>query len=89
MGGPLGPGGPGAAGSPDTLSGIGSSLNALMSMLQAADVAPTTQLASAVAERRKTLRALFDKWESLRTRELAALNAVLKEAKLPEIALDR
>ena len=88
-GGQMGPGGPGGAGAPDSLTGIGSSLNSLMNMLQAADVAPTSQLAAAVAERRQALRALLDKWESLKTRELAAVNAVLKEAKLAEIALER
>jgi hypothetical protein len=85
----MGPGGPGGAGAPDALAGIGSSLNSLMNMLQAADVGPTTQLAAAVAERRNALRALLDKWESLKTSELAAVNAVLKEAKLAEIALER
>jgi len=89
MGGQMGPGGPRGAGAQDTLTGIGSSLNALMSMLQDADVAPTSQLAAAVAERRKALRSLLDKWDSFSTRELAAINAVLKEAKLAEIALDR
>jgi hypothetical protein len=89
MGGQMGPGGPGGAGGQDTLTGIGSSLNALMNMLQAADVTPTSQLAAAVAERRKALRSLLDKWDSFSTRELAALNAVLKEAKLAEIELDR
>jgi hypothetical protein len=89
MGGQMGPGGPGGGGAQDTLSGIGSSLNSPMTMLQAADAAPTSQLASAVLERGKALRALLDKWESFSTRELAALNAVLKEAKLAEIELDR
>ena len=90
MGAQMGPGGPGVAGAQeDTLSGIGSSLNSLMNMLQAADAAPTSQLTDAVAERHKALRALLDKWDSLRMRELAALNAVLKEANQPEIALDR
>ena len=89
MGGQMGPGGPGGAGAQDTLTGIGSSLNSLMGLLQGADVAPTSQLVAAVSERRQALRALLDKWESLKTRELAAINAVLKEAKLAEIALDR
>jgi hypothetical protein len=88
-GGPTGPGGPAGAGAPDTLTGIGSSLNSLMNMLQAADVAPTSQLAAAVSERRQALRALLAKWESLKTSELAAVNTVLKEAKLAEITLDR
>jgi hypothetical protein len=60
-----------------------------MNMLQAADVAPTSQLAAAVAERRDALRALLDKWGSLKSGELAAINAVLKEAKLQEITLER
>jgi photosystem II stability/assembly factor-like uncharacterized protein len=88
-GGQMGPGGPAGAGAQDTLSGIGGTLNSLMNMLQAADAAPTAQLEQAAAERRKALRALFDKWESLAGRELAALNAVLKEAKLAEITLER
>jgi hypothetical protein len=89
MGGQMGPGGPGGEGAPDSLTGIGSSLNSLMNMLQAADVAPTSQLAAAVTERRQALRALLDKWESLKSGELAAVNIVLKEAKLAEITLDR
>jgi hypothetical protein len=64
-GGPMGPGGPGGAASPDTLTSIGGSLNALMSTLQASDTAPTTQLAAAVAERLKALRTLLDKFKSL------------------------
>jgi hypothetical protein len=88
-GGPMGPGGPGGASAPDTLAGIGSSLNSLMSMLQAADVAPTSQLVAAVTERRKALQALFDKWELFGTSQLADLNSVLKAAKLAEIPLDR
>jgi photosystem II stability/assembly factor-like uncharacterized protein len=64
-GGPMGPGGPGGAASPDTLTSIGGSLNALMSTLQASDTAPTTQLAAAVAERLKALRTLLDRFKSL------------------------
>jgi hypothetical protein len=92
MGGQMGPGGPGAPGAPgapDTLSSISGSLNSLMNMLQEADAAPTSQLIAAVSERGKALRALLDKWESLTMSELAAINAVLKEAKLTEITLDR
>jgi hypothetical protein len=95
-GGPGGPGGafggqmgPGAAGAQDTLASIGSSLNSLMTMLQASDTAPTSQLAAAVAERKKALEALLGKWDSLRTRELAVLNGLLNAAKLEEIKLDK
>jgi hypothetical protein len=79
----------GGAGGPDTLSSIGGSLNSLMTMLQAADAAPTGQLEKAVAERREALRALFDKWGSLVGRELDSLNGVLRAAKLEEIALGK
>jgi len=83
---PMGMGGPGGgAGVPDSLSGIGGSLNQLMSMLQAADVPPTTQLAAAISERMKALSALFEKWNTLRTKDLATLNAALRAANLPEI----
>jgi len=81
--------GPGAAGAQDTLASIGSSLNSLMTMLQASDTAPTSQLAAAVAERKKALEALLGKWDSLRTRELAVLNGLLNAAKLEEIKLDK
>jgi photosystem II stability/assembly factor-like uncharacterized protein len=70
-GGPTGgPGGAGAAGSQDTLSGIGSSLNQLMSTLQASDSAPTTQLAAAIAERLKALQTLLGKFKALKSREV-------------------
>jgi photosystem II stability/assembly factor-like uncharacterized protein len=74
MGGPPAPGGPGGAGAPgfqDTLAGIGMSLNQLMSALQASDTAPTTQLAAAVAERLKSLQAVFGKLKDLQGRTAA------------------
>jgi len=60
-----------------------------MTMVQASDTAPTSQLAAAVAERRKALETLLGKWDSLHTRELAVLNGLLKAAKLEEIKLDQ
>jgi len=89
MGGPMGMGGPGGAGAPDTLAGTSSSLNQLMSLLQAADAAPTTQAVTAVTERRESLRVLIEKWTLFQTRDLAALNAALKSANLPAIELER
>jgi photosystem II stability/assembly factor-like uncharacterized protein len=81
MGGPQAPAGAGAAGAPDSLASIGLTLNSLMSTLQASETAPTTQLAAAVAERLKALRTLLEKYESLKTKELAALDALLKAIK--------
>ena len=60
-----------------------------MSLLQAADAAPTTQAVAAVTERREALRALMAKWDALKTKDLAALNAALKAASLPAIEAER
>jgi len=90
VGGPSGPmgqqGGPGGAGAgapaSDSLASIGFTLNSLMSTLQASETVPTTQLAAAVAERLKALKGLLDKFQSLSTRELASLEALIKAAGL-------
>jgi hypothetical protein len=76
MRGIFGPPGSGTAGQ-ETLNGIMGSLVQLMSMLQAADLAPTTQLAAAVTEKHQALRELMDRWQSLRTKDLAAVNKIL------------
>ena len=59
-----------------------------MTQLQQADVAPTTQLTAAVADRRAALAKLMQQWTALKGAELSALNAQLKQASLPEISLD-
>ena len=83
-----GPGGaPGGAGIADSLAGIGGSLSQLMSLLQAADAAPTTQAIAAVTERREALRALMAKWDTFKTKDVEALNTVLKGANLPLISV--
>jgi len=74
-----------SGGGPETLSGIAGSLTSLMSLLQGADAAPTTQAEAAVKERLEGLRALRERWAFLKTKELADLNAVLKTSGLPEI----
>ena len=89
FGGPMGQSGAAGAAARDTLSSIGSSLNTLMSTLQAAEAAPTTQLAAAVAERQKALETLLGKGAALRARDLVALNAALKAAGLAEIAPEK
>ncbi len=68
-------GGRGAApDGPETLASIVGTLNQLMGLLQGADVTPTTQLVSAVAERRAALNKLLAQWTALkaeaRTRNL-------------------
>ena len=60
-------GGRGAAPTgPETLSTITGTLTQLMTLLQGAEVTPTTQLVSAVAERRVALNKLLAQWTTLK-----------------------
>jgi hypothetical protein len=87
-GGAGGPGGRGGAVSgPDTFSSIGGTLTPLMSLLQGADAAATEQLLQAVAERRDALAALKTRWTTLKTVELAAVNAELAKAGMAGLKL--
>lgn len=69
------------------VAGISSSLTSLMSLLQGADVAPTTQLVAAVTERQHALATIRTRWEALKSVDLPALNAQLKQAGLPVITI--
>jgi len=81
-----GGGGRGAiAAGPETLGSATGSLASLIRLLEAADVAPTTQLAAAVADRRAALARVMARWTALKGAELAALNAQLKGANLAEV----
>src|SRR6185295_2315169 len=88
-GGGRGGGGRGAVPTgPETLSSIGGSLTTLIGVLQGADVAPTTQLTAAVADRHAAASKLLASWNSMKGAGLTALNAKLKDANLPEVSLD-
>jgi hypothetical protein len=63
-------------------------LLALMGMVQEADVAPTTGQTEAAANLKRAEQAVFDGWQSLKTQDIAAVNAQLRNAKLPELRLD-
>ncbi|HKB10440.1 MAG TPA: hypothetical protein VKD69_07295, partial [Vicinamibacterales bacterium] len=63
----------GAPAGPETLSSITSTLMQLMNQLQGADVTPTTQLVSAVTERRAALNKLLAQWTALKA-EARTLN---------------
>ncbi|MFY9529988.1 MAG: hypothetical protein WBC04_24705 [Candidatus Acidiferrales bacterium] len=70
---------------PDTLNSVRGSLLALMNMVQAADVAPTTQLVAAASDRRKAAAQIMNRWAALKAQELTALNPQLKSSNLPVI----
>ncbi|HEY2934122.1 MAG TPA: glycoside hydrolase, partial [Acidobacteriota bacterium] len=83
------PGIPGAvtnAGGEETLAGMSGSLIQAMGLLQGADAAPTTQLVAAVAARRQELAKVLARWNTLKTRDRATLNAQLKQANLAVIS---
>jgi hypothetical protein len=61
---------------------------ALLGVLQEADVAPTSQAASAVDELGKQLAPLLQTWQQIKSHELPALNQQLKSANLPELKLE-
>ncbi len=51
---------------PDTFASVNGTLTALLQALQEADVAPTTQMIAAVADRRAALHKLMTRWNELR-----------------------
>jgi hypothetical protein len=86
-GGEAGRGGRGG-GDPKSLAALRGALLGLMGMLQEADVTPTTQELAAAADLKRAQQAIFDSWESIKTLDIAAMNAQLRSAKMPELRLD-
>ncbi|HZT72562.1 MAG TPA: glycoside hydrolase [Terriglobales bacterium] len=76
-----------AAAGPPTIAATRIRCFALMNLLQGADVAPTSQAAAAVQREQASWNKLAARWRTLRTQDLAQLNASLKAAGLDPIAL--
>jgi photosystem II stability/assembly factor-like uncharacterized protein len=55
-----------AAGQPETLTSVIASMRTVMSLLQASDVTPPAPVAAAVADRRKALKEVMDRWNAFR-----------------------
>jgi photosystem II stability/assembly factor-like uncharacterized protein len=51
---------------PDTLTSVTAALSTLLRMIEGADVAPTTQVVAAAADRRKALATLLAQWKTIR-----------------------
>ena len=62
-------------------------LNTLLTALQAADVAPTSQQLATATEQRALLTDLLNVWRQLKATGIPALNRQLRDAHLPEIDL--
>jgi len=71
----------------DSLSSVAFSLRSVMSLLQGADVAPTTQGVAAAEDRAKALSVVMARWDKLRGETLSGVNALLKQAGLPAIVV--
>ena len=54
------------AGGPDTIASVQGALSGLLRVVQGADLAPTPQVVTAAADRRKAFAALMDQWRSLK-----------------------
>ena len=82
-------GGPPAATTPaeESLNAVAFSLRSVMSLLQGADVAPTTQGVAAAADRSKAVADALKRWDALRGESLTALNAQLEKAGLAKIVI--
>ncbi len=79
---------PGAGTEPPTLGGLKTKFLTLFGVFQEADVAPSTQASAAVADLQKQLPPLMDRWNTVKTQDLPALNQQLKNANLPEVKLE-
>src|SRR5258708_12967383 len=79
---------PGPGNEAPSLGGMRTRLFALLGIFQEADVAPSTQATSAVAELDQPVRPLMQQWEAVKSQDLAALNAQLRGANLPELKME-
>jgi photosystem II stability/assembly factor-like uncharacterized protein len=68
-----------------TLNGASAALSGVMNLLQGADVRPTTVQLDAIAAVRANAAKVMARWNTLRTTEIATLNATLKSAGLDAI----
>jgi photosystem II stability/assembly factor-like uncharacterized protein len=72
---------------PETLTGAGAGLAAVMNILQAADVRPTAVQLKAIATARTAAAQAMAKWAAIKAADLAALNARLATSGLAPLGL--
>jgi hypothetical protein len=83
-------GGAGASGAGTTtpdFNQLHSSFATLYGVLQQADAAPTTQAAAAAADLQRRLREALPVWNELKRKDVESVNAQLRAAGLPPLAL--
>jgi hypothetical protein len=79
------PGGYGVRARSDTLAGLNSSLATVYAIVDSGDAAPTSQAIATFSELQKSLTALVEKWQQIKSGDIGALNQKLRSANLPPI----
>jgi hypothetical protein len=72
-----------------SLARLNTGLGAVLSALDSADAAPTTQQSGMFADLEKALTAQLASWEQMKSKDVADLNAQLSKAGLPVIDVQR
>jgi len=72
-----------------SLARLNGGFNALVSALDTADAAPTTQQVAMFVELEKALEEQLSAWEQLKSKDIPELNKELKKAGLPQIDLQK
>ena len=72
-----------------SLSRLNAGFNAVVSALDTADAAPTTQETAVVADLEKALDEQLSAWDAIKTKDVTELNNRLKQSGLPEIDLNK
>ena len=75
----------GAGGATESLGRLNGELASLYGTVQGVDAAPTTQTLAAITAKQAALADVLARWNTLRTKDLAALNAKLRAAGLAEL----
>src|SRR5205807_9713804 len=76
---------PGPGTEPPNMGNTRTRLLALLSLLQEADEAPTTQMRTAVDELQATIKPLMQRWQELKDKDISDLNSKLRQANLSEL----
>ncbi|MFN2578097.1 MAG: WD40/YVTN/BNR-like repeat-containing protein [Pyrinomonadaceae bacterium] len=69
-----------------TAASVNGRVRTLFTLIEEADVAPTTQIAAAVSEAVKDSRAVQESWRAIKSTDIPALNRELKAAGLPPLS---
>ncbi len=83
-----GPEKPAAGSQVPTLSRINGAANTLYTEVDSADAAPTTAQSAATAAAENDASVVMKEWEEMKASDLAALNAQMRDAHLPELNLE-